>query len=64
VAFWIFHGAKDDIVDPAHSEKMYQALRAEGANVKFSLYPEANHNSWDPAFAEPEFMSWLFSKSK
>jgi len=64
VAFWIFHGAKDNIVNPLHSKQMYQALIAEGADVKFTLYPEANHNSWDPAFAEPAFMSWLFSKSK
>lgn len=61
---WVFHGAKDDVVPPIHSRQMVDALKARGGTVKFSLYPEANHNSWDSAFAEPEFLSWLFSQSK
>jgi predicted peptidase len=64
VPFWVFHGAKDDIVLPEFSEKMVAAIRANGGEVKFSLYPNANHNSWDSAFAEPEYLSWLFSQSK
>jgi predicted peptidase len=64
VDWWIFHGAKDDVVPPRHSEVMVKALKKEGANVKFTLYPNANHNSWDPAFTEPELLSWLFSKKK
>ena len=64
IAFWIFHGAKDDIVDPQYSKIMYQALNGVNADVKLTIYPEANHNSWDPAFAEPELLSWLFSKKK
>ncbi|ADR21788.1 phospholipase [Marivirga tractuosa] len=61
---WVFHGAKDDVVDPEYSKEMVKSLKAAGANVKFTLYPEANHNSWDPAFAEPELLTWLFSNSK
>lgn len=64
VNLWIFHGAKDDVVDPSYSNEMVKSLKAAGANVKFTLYPEANHNSWDPAFAEPELLPWLFSNSK
>lgn len=58
---WIFHGAKDDVVLPAYSEAVVQALKKKGADVRFTLYPEANHNSWDNAFAEPELLPWLFS---
>jgi predicted peptidase len=64
VDLWVFHGAKDDVVDPEYSEEMVQALKEAGADIKFTLYPEANHNSWDPAFAEPELLTWLFSNSK
>jgi predicted peptidase len=64
VNLWVFHGAKDDVVDPEYSKQMVETLKAAGANVKFTLYPEANHNSWDPAFAEPELLPWLFSNSK
>jgi len=61
---WVFHGAKDDVVPPHHSENMVQALKKAGAKVKFTLYPNANHNSWDPAFAEQELLSWIFSQRK
>ncbi|HEX7905752.1 MAG TPA: alpha/beta hydrolase-fold protein [Chitinophagaceae bacterium] len=62
--WWIFHGAKDDVVPPELSEKMVKALQEAKATVKFTLYPEANHNSWDAAFAELELLSWLFSQKK
>ena len=64
VAWWIFHGAKDDEVYPAFSEKMFAAFKNEHANVRFTLYPEANHNSWDNTFAEPGLLSWLFAQHK
>jgi predicted peptidase len=60
-SWWIFHGGKDDIVLPSFSEKMVAALKKEKASVRFTLYPEANHNSWDAAFAEPGLLPWLFS---
>lgn len=64
VPFWIFHGQKDDIVLPTFSEAMVEAIKAKGGDVKFTLYPNANHNSWDPAFAEPELLPWMFSKTR
>lgn len=63
-SWWIFHGAKDNVVPPFHSENMVNALKKAGASVKFTLYPEANHNSWDSAFAEPGLFDWLFSQKK
>ena len=64
VKWWVFHGAVDKVVPPELSVKMVDALTAVNAEVKFSLYPGVNHNSWDNAFAEPTFLSWLFSKTK
>ncbi len=61
-ALWIFHGGKDDVVLPQYSEQLYEALRAAGADVTFTLFPEANHNSWDPTFAQEGLLEWLFSK--
>lgn len=60
--WWIFHGLKDDVVNPDYSKAMAVALERRGASVKLTLYPDANHNSWDPAFAEPGLLTWLFSK--
>ncbi len=63
-AWWVFHGAKDNVVPPGLSEQMVTALKKRNASVKFTLYPDANHNSWDAAFAEKELMPWLFSQHK
>lgn len=64
VNWWVFHGAKDDAVHPENSIRVVQAMKASKVPVRFTLYPEANHNSWDPAFAEPELLPWLFSQKK
>ncbi|MEO6166749.1 MAG: phospholipase [Chitinophagales bacterium] len=61
---WIFHGAKDDVVSPAFDRDLYASLKKKNKEVKCTEYPDANHNSWDPAFAEPELLTWLFSFTK
>lgn len=61
--WWIFHGLKDDVVAPEFSQAMADALERRRATVRLTLYPEANHNSWDPAFAEPGLLPWLFTGS-
>jgi len=64
VNWWIFHGAKDDVVPPEASQVIVNALKKAGADVKFTLYPNANHNSWDPVFAEKDLLPWLFAQHK
>ena len=64
IPIWVFHGGKDTTVPIQKSEIVVNELKRLGANVKFTVYPEAGHNSWDPAFAEPDFLPWLFSYKK
>lgn len=64
VSLWVFHGAKDDVVFPSYSTDMVIALQASGSNVKYTLYKDANHNSWDAAFGEPNLFPWLFNQKK
>ena len=64
VPLWIFHGAKDSVVPIQKSEIVVIELKLLNSDVKFRVYPDANHNSWDPAFAEPDFLSWIFSYRK
>lgn len=61
IPLWIFHGGLDDVVNPQLSYSVFRELRRLGNTPKFTIYPKANHNSWDSAFAEPGLMSWLFS---
>lgn len=60
---WIFHGAEDVVVPVTESQRMANAMRALGGEVRYSEYPGVNHNSWDKAYAEPEFITWLLSKT-
>ncbi len=62
--FWIFHGARDDIVPVEYANVMNAALTDAGGNPILTIYPKANHNSWDSAFAEPELLKWLFAHNK
>lgn len=63
---WIFHGAKDDLVPPDDDRRLVAAFRAIGAtNLRYTEFPDANHNSWDPAYSQtPEFWTWLFAQSR
>ncbi|WP_430392199.1 prolyl oligopeptidase family serine peptidase [Dyella sp. 20L07] len=58
---WIFHGAIDEVVPPAESRGMYDALLKTGDEVRFTLFPGVNHGSWVPAYASPALWPWMFS---
>lgn len=64
IPLWIFHGIEDEVVHARYSMQMLRAVQGAGGKAKISLYPNVNHGSWIPAFAEPEFLPWLFSKNK
>lgn len=62
---WAFHGAKDDLVLPIESERMIESLKRMGSTkVKYTLYPDANHNSWDATYANPELYEWFLQHKK
>jgi len=61
VPFWIFHGDADAVVSVKESRAMVEKLKSLKTIVKYTEYGGVNHNSWDNAFAEPDFMKWLFA---
>ena len=61
---WLFHGAKDDIVLPDESRKMFGELKKLGANVRYTELANANHNAWDPAYANAELIAWMLSQTR
>ena len=64
VAVWVFHGAKDPTVPLEQSERMVEALKKAGGNVKFTIYPEAGHDSWTAAYNDPELFKWLLEQKR
>ncbi|HEX8087523.1 MAG TPA: prolyl oligopeptidase family serine peptidase [Blastocatellia bacterium] len=61
---WIFHGGADPVVPVSESQKMVEALKASGGDVRYSEYEGVGHNSWDKAYSEPEFFPWLLSRKR
>lgn len=60
---WVFHGAKDDVVPISASEIMVERLKSCDGNVKFTVYPEANHDSWTETYNNEELYKWFLEQS-
>ena len=65
VPFWIFHGDADIAVSVEMSRNMVACLKKRHTNfVRYTEYAGVNHNSWDNAFAEPEYLGWMFAQHR
>jgi len=61
----IYNGDIDTSVSPDYSRNAFIELKAEGSqSVEHIEYQGVGHDSWTPAFAEPDFLKWLFSQHK
>jgi hypothetical protein len=44
---------------------MVKALKAAGnQNVKFTLYPDAGHDSWTETYNNPQLYEWFLNHEK
>jgi predicted peptidase len=62
---WAFHGGKDTTVLTEESVRMVNELKKIGCtDVKLTIYPQAQHDSWTQAYAEPELYAWFLQHSR
>jgi predicted peptidase len=61
VPVWVFHGEKDPVVPVQASRDMVEALKRAGGNVQFTVYPEAQHDSWTETYNNPKLYEWFLS---
>jgi len=61
---WCFHGAKDNVVPIASSQIMVDSLRKFNPGVKFTIYPELEHNSWEVTYNNDSLYDWFLSQKK
>jgi predicted peptidase len=64
IPLWIFHGALDKVVIPERSRDMVLALRRAGALPQYTEYPDVEHGSWKPTYANPDVWRWLFAQRR
>jgi predicted peptidase len=63
IPVWVFHGRKDTVVLPEQSRAMVKALKSAGGKPRYTEYKKVAHDSWKPAFKEPNLLRWLFSNN-
>jgi predicted peptidase len=62
---WAFHGGKDPVVPLEESQRMVDALKRAGVpDVKLTVYPEAQHDSWTETYNNPELYDWLLKHER
>jgi len=61
---WVFHGAKDKGVPLERSEEMVEALKEKGGHPRFTIYPEAEHDSWTETYNNPKLYEWLLEQKR
>ena len=59
---WVFHGAKDDVVELDESKKMVEALRALESYPRFTVYKDADHDSWTQTYDSDSFYGWFLGQ--
>lgn len=64
VPVWAFHGALDTVVPIARSEVMISALEACNGNVKYTVYPDADHDSWTRTYSNPALYDWFLQQRR
>jgi len=61
---WVFHGAKDTVVPMSQSEEMIAGMEKAGGSPKFTIYPDAGHDSWTKTYDNPALFEWFLKHKK
>jgi predicted peptidase len=61
----VYHGGKDGTVQPKKSQDMVDAIKAAGGTkVELFIDPEAGHDSWTKAYADPALYTWMLEQKR
>lgn len=60
----IYHGDVDKVVPVTFSRTAYKALKQAGAKIIYREFAGCTHNSWNPAFNDPDLFPWLFKQKR
>lgn len=65
LSVWAFHGGKDTVVPPEETERLMELLKAaKVGEIKYTLYPDATHNSWSETYNNPELYDWFLKHKR
>lgn len=64
IPIWVFHGAKDSMVPIKQSEIIVNELKKYRSNVKFTIYPDLDHDCWTKTYNNQELYDWFLENIK
>jgi predicted peptidase len=65
IPIWAWHGDADDAVPVEESRRMIEAIKAAGGSPKYTELKGVGHNSWTPAYTDPQgVVPWMFEQRK
>jgi predicted peptidase len=59
-----YHGAKDPAVPLKKSDEMIEALKKAGGKPEYTVYPDAQHDSWTAAYGDPKLFQWMLEQKR
>lgn len=59
-----YHGSKDTAVPQKKSDEMIEALKKAGGKPEYTVYPDAGHDSWTAAYADPKLYEWMLEQKR
>lgn len=61
---WVFQGGQDINPTPGRTYNTVRSFRDAGAVVRYYLYPNLGHGTWNMAYKEPDFFTWILKHRK
>lgn len=64
VPIWVFHGANDPVIPAEESRRLVKALKSAGSNVRYTEYPDTEHDAWTAAYTTEEVYTWMLQQRR
>src|SRR5687767_8834350 len=64
IPIWTFQGAVDKKPTVAFTQNIVDKFKAAGASIRLTVYANTGHRTWDNAYKEPDFFTWIRGKNK
>ncbi|MDP4260805.1 MAG: PA14 domain-containing protein, partial [Bacteroidota bacterium] len=58
IPVWLIQGGLDGSPDPSTTQQLVNAMNNAGANLKYQIFPNDAHDTWDDTWNQPTF--WPF----
>jgi hypothetical protein len=64
IPIWYFQGELDTTPYPAKTKSYINKFRSAGTVVRYTEYADVGHTTWNLAYKEPDFFTWMLGKRK